>query len=334
MNYKRITLAVIVGSECLLSCFLGYKVYSNLKQRNNVLGAHYVTHISKASVVFPEDQYLSGYYEPKANSIDVETPPWIFYTTTYTYNSDGLRADKDYEVNAPSNVFRIIALGDSFTEGVYMALPQTYVSQLEQLLNNYASSCSSGKRFEILNFGMRGYDIAYETERYRRHGIKYHPDLVMWLINANNVVMPDALLMPLTANIEAETTESARLKYEREQNYYFASNLAREQLQKQYSEDYIFSLQRHVLDTFNSLYSGPLLITMFDDAALKTKNVIADFVHSRKNTYFYDTLQSLSEESGTQLLDGHPSVSGHAQIAHDLYQYLTDHHIISCKSQQ
>jgi hypothetical protein len=325
-------LAVLVGGELVLCAVFGNRVYINVKQRKDVLGAQYVTRISKTSVVFPRDNDLKFYYEPKPNSSSSAHPDWLSYTTTYTYNADGIRATKDYTDQKSPDVFRIIALGDSFTEGQYVNISDVYTTVLEHLLNQYANTCSSGKKFEIINLGVIGYDVTYAVERYRRHGIQYNPDLVVWLINEHNVLMLSDLLYPLQQKIENETSAAARLQHERERNYYYASDIARKQLVAQYSQDYIFSLQRQALNTFSSFYRGPLLIAMFQGASSATKEVVASFVNDRKNSYFDDSLTQLSREEGTELPDYHPSISGHTIIANQLFQYLKDKQLIPCLS--
>lgn len=73
----------------------------------------------------------------------------------------------------PSGVFRIFALGDSFTWGANVQLNYTYPKLLEELLN-----LSGDTRFEVYNFGVNGANTADEIAML--HRVRAHdPDLVL-----------------------------------------------------------------------------------------------------------------------------------------------------------
>jgi len=61
-------------------------------------------------------------------------------------NSDGFRG-REYSVDKPSNTFRVIVLGDSFTFGQGFNLEDTFCYRLEKLLNENHPE----KNFEVLN---------------------------------------------------------------------------------------------------------------------------------------------------------------------------------------
>src|SRR3989339_352779 len=66
-------------------------------------------------------------------------------------NSQGLR-DYEYGLKKPGNSIRIAAVGDSTTFGSGVNLEDTYVKQLEKILNK---NCS--KKIEVINFGAGGF---------------------------------------------------------------------------------------------------------------------------------------------------------------------------------
>jgi hypothetical protein len=88
-------------------------------------------------------------------------------------NSQGFR-DREYSVEKPNNTFRIIVLGDSFTFGVSVRSEDTYPKVLEQILNQNTS-----KSYEVLNFGVRGFNMLEKIEFFKEKGIKFNPDLVI-----------------------------------------------------------------------------------------------------------------------------------------------------------
>lgn len=69
--------------------------------------------------------------------------------------------------------FRIIALGDSITFGNSLPLGSTYPSQLQQMLDKSATD------YEVLNFGVGGYDIIQEVALLEHRALSYEPDLVV-----------------------------------------------------------------------------------------------------------------------------------------------------------
>lgn len=89
-------------------------------------------------------------------------------------NSDGFRGP-ECPVSKPNNAFRIIMLGDSETLSIMLPGSDTLASQLENLLNRNTSSL----HYEILNFGVEGYNTFQELEQLKTKGLKYKPGLII-----------------------------------------------------------------------------------------------------------------------------------------------------------
>lgn len=89
-------------------------------------------------------------------------------------NSDGFRG-REYSLIKPPNTFRIILLGDSETFSFMLEEKDTLTAQLEGLLNRNTNSL----RYEVLNFGVEGYNTFQELEQLRVKGLKYQPDLII-----------------------------------------------------------------------------------------------------------------------------------------------------------
>ena len=93
-------------------------------------------------------------------------------------NSKGLRnPETPYE--KPEGVYRILALGDSWTFGFRMDEPDAYPRQLERILNERAATRRDPRRFEVINAGVIGYSTDQEAAWLRVEGWKYQPDLVL-----------------------------------------------------------------------------------------------------------------------------------------------------------
>jgi len=93
---------------------------------------------------------------------------WKFVT-----NSQGFRADEDFRLEKPPGVFRVIALGDSTTEGFEVSQNATYPAVLERYLRK------NGIKAEVFNTGVSGFGTAEELIYLENEGIKYKPDAVV-----------------------------------------------------------------------------------------------------------------------------------------------------------
>lgn len=89
-------------------------------------------------------------------------------------NSDGFRGP-EYPIVKPDNTFRIIMLGDSKTFSFMLPQTDTLAIQLEALLNQNSQSL----HYEVLNFGVEGYNTLQELEQLKTKGLKYNPDLII-----------------------------------------------------------------------------------------------------------------------------------------------------------
>ncbi len=95
-------------------------------------------------------------------------------TLNISINSDGFRGPK-YSIPKPPNTFRIIMLGDSETFSFMLAQNESLAAQLEDLLNQKPGSL----HYEVLNFGVEGYNTFQEMEMLKAKGLKYSPDLII-----------------------------------------------------------------------------------------------------------------------------------------------------------
>ena len=104
-------------------------------------------------------------------------------------NSLGFK-DYEWKVEKPVNTYRIIALGDSFTEGAYVRINNTWPKQLQTKLN----SLNSSLQFEVFNMGGRGYGTSAgtldELETFKEIGLKYNPNMVILQYYNNDWISP------------------------------------------------------------------------------------------------------------------------------------------------
>ena len=94
------------------------------------------------------------------------------YQHNFNTNAQGFRGTKEYAVDKPANVYRIIVLGDSVALGHGVEDNETFSALLEEQL-------SSERPTEVINMGVSGFGTAEELIQLQNLGIKYDPDIVI-----------------------------------------------------------------------------------------------------------------------------------------------------------
>jgi len=92
------------------------------------------------------------------------------------YNSSGLRSDLEYSYEKPEGIYRILTLGDSFTDAREVSIEDTWARRLETLFNQ-----NKTPKVEVLNAGVAGYGTHQCYAYLVKEGIKFQPDLVIYL---------------------------------------------------------------------------------------------------------------------------------------------------------
>jgi len=107
------------------------------------------------------------------------------------FNSHGFRDyERSYEKH--KGTYRILVLGDSYAEGMQVALERTFPALLEKRLNEAARG---SVRFEVLNLGQSGFGTADEYMRYLDFGVKYTPDLVLLAFLTGNDIRNNSRIL-------------------------------------------------------------------------------------------------------------------------------------------
>jgi len=102
----------------------------------------------------------------------------------YETNGKGLRGTK-YLYEKPNGTCRILMVGDSYLFGWGIQWKDTMPLKLEQLLNK--EPIESGRKYEVINAGICGYDTVQESEFFKKEGIKYNPDTVILYFVVNDM---------------------------------------------------------------------------------------------------------------------------------------------------
>lgn len=325
----------LVVVQLIVIVLIGINVYENRYTASIAL-------IPRESLSFPEDSDLQHFYELNPDyQGQVFIPTWLSYTPEITINADTLNERFNYTTEKPEGTFRVIALGDSWTYGMFMNTENNYSEVLEDLLNNELD-CDTIMKFEVVNLGVPSYDIRYAVERFRMRGMKYSPDLVLWHLIENDFQEINEFLKPRTkrlaeqASAEGGDSDGRRGSWREftkppdELEFGIWQRAVRDQF-KEYGEEGVAQYQEEALSLINEYYQGPLVVfSLIHESKIEDKYrpIIGRFVASRANTYFYESELRLRPDG--VLPDWHPNTKGHKMIAYELLRYVTQKNLMPC----
>ena len=152
--------------------------------------------LNTAAQAFVADPYLP--FKPAPGSHLTGRSPTDEFDFDYAHNSLGFR-DTEHALAKPAGSFRIVALGDSFTYGAAVPFAQTYLAQLETMLNDRGALHPS---VEIVKLGIVRYFPEPERLVLEHYGLQYSPDLILVGFVPNDII--DTAL-----GIDAIQTDSA-----------------------------------------------------------------------------------------------------------------------------
>ncbi len=171
--------------------FLSIAIFFLISKTNTLVNTATIN--SQDFVLGSSDIDFPHFYEPVPGKKTINPPTSGAGQTVQTINSDGLNERFEYSVTKSEDVFRILTLGDSFTEGLWVDTPNNYPERLEELLNKN-SKCLTQTTYEVINLGVMGYDVAYSAKRYLTRGQKYEPDLILWLVKEDDFRVPNTFI--------------------------------------------------------------------------------------------------------------------------------------------
>lgn len=125
-------------------------------------------------------------------------------------NAHGFR-DYAFSTEKPDGVYRICVAGDSITLGWYQRAEDTYPKVLEALLN---ADAPPGRRYEVYNMGVGGYNAEQEFEVIKTKMPPFHPDLILvgYCVN-DNLIGGDAGLWRHFTRSRLRTWDFIKLRW-------------------------------------------------------------------------------------------------------------------------
>lgn len=156
------------ATVCFVVIEQSYRVYAvgpaiafSPQRFNSMVPLMYTDHIERSP-------YPEVFFQLKPN-LDTWHSGRRFLT-----NSVGL-VDKEYSLQKPDDVFRIVVLGSSWTMGTGVEQQQSYQALLESQLNELYPQ----QRFEVINFGVELYGLREIVGTLRHRAMQYQPDLII-----------------------------------------------------------------------------------------------------------------------------------------------------------
>ena len=303
---------ILVAIQLVIIGFLGFDLRDDLR----VARSYSINEIDRETIQKVEASNYENFYE--INVAHYERDNQTFEPTpnpiTPSHTSVGFRERHLYPIDAEEDVVRIIALGDSNTYGLGVRIEDVFTEVFEDLLNT--EPLCAGKKYEVINLGVPGYDLLFAEERFRLSGAVYNPDAILWLLYPNDFT--------------EYKDEQLRLSYE-----YINEGVADtldggvgeytvREVRELYSKGDIEDLQLSAIQNLSRYYSGNIVLfsgSQYLDIVqhLKLRKLV-----SRTDTIFsffpfYEIPQELF------LDNGHADEEGHAFIARKVYDHFSTH---------
>lgn len=111
-----------------------------------------------------------------------------FYYQSFVTNSQGLIGTKEFPKTKNAHTVRIAGVGDSVMSSFGVTAKDTYLSVLDELLNNTYQNTPT---VEILNFAVPGYNTAIELNVIKQKILPYQPDMIILGYVANDIDLPN-----------------------------------------------------------------------------------------------------------------------------------------------
>lgn len=279
--------------------------------------------LNKSDYVFPDLQ-MTTFYEPGPNHPITGVPvPWLTTPVTYTINSDSLNSSKEYEVLKPNNTFRVMALGDSFTYGLYVNTQDNWPSQLEQSLNN-EHLCNI--KYEVINLGVPGYDIGFSVKRFISRGKKYNPDLIIWLLKSDDFLEYNDFLFKQANRIISENKIIDTDENTKSINFEIAMKKALNIQNQTFTKKELLIIQNSVINNMLENYQGTLLILEMNS---NNDQQLLQWVTANKKIFIMKNID-MGNYQDSHYPDSHPNKLGHQLISSSVFNYLQNTKLIPC----
>ncbi|OGK66542.1 hypothetical protein A2313_00845 [Candidatus Roizmanbacteria bacterium RIFOXYB2_FULL_41_10] len=325
MNKKWLLLILVVIQAVIIVYLI--QQY-RLKARNQRAAS--LNFLSKTMAVKNRQTDLKYFYEPKANSIinqaDFQKP----FPAKYTINSDRLNERFDYDPKQAGNHHRIVTLGDSYTFGLYVNTFENYSEVLEKMFQQPA--CLAKKPVEVINLGVWGYDLHYSLERYRLRGIKYQPDMLIWLIKQDDLEQINEQMIPIEEQCTQELIDKRQLNDLNKPGYLECYREAITNIQTELGLKKNLERLDRIVNQYLPLLPERIVLVGLANTQASYKSWIKTLTKRRAGITYLE-LPNLHQNSKNYFApnDYHPNAQGHKYLAKWLFDYLLETTELKCQ---
>ncbi|MFN4212725.1 MAG: O-antigen ligase family protein [Microgenomates group bacterium] len=257
------------------------------------------------------------FYSPKPKT--VEKAKNLPIKATYTFNNDGFNERFNYSAKKPKNTFRILVLGDGNAFGFLVDTKDNWVEKLEDKLKSQISNLKSKyQKIEVINLSYHSFDLAYAIERFARDGIKYQPDLIIFM--NNNFYRINEIFLPLTekyAYLENMADEKEKLR--KEGKYFPSWDLAWDEYTKKVKSEEVYQKQKKYLEEFFSLYRGQVVFICLS----QIPQPIKEFLERKKQVRIMELLDFAQNKDYYFKEIAAINPSGHEKLAEVIFNSLS-----------
>jgi lysophospholipase L1-like esterase len=242
-------------------------------------------------------------------------------------STQGLR-DREYNYTKGQGIKRIAVLGDSFAFGWGVGNNQSFPKCLEEMLNSHPD----GGGYEVLNFGVPGYNLEQELTLLKNKVLKFNPDYIIIYALSND--FEDTLSLGNGGLVKLLFRESFFFR-----QAILSTNLFLIKVGSAWPASNRFYYSRGMQKVLPELQ--PIA------ALLKARKVPFIFIlHNipEIDTKSVDKLQQFLEGNGLDFFligdyldwsdkydieeDGHPNIKGHRAIAEAIFKALRENHLL------
>lgn len=177
INSKRINKAIFIFLGFWFIIEMIFRIIGFEDSLNEEKGLYYASGFRENNPVNNQNPHLLT--EQKNYSFDYVTKEFAY---TIKSNSEGLR-DIEHNIEKEKNEYRIICVGNSFTEGIGAPGDSTWPKLLEDKL-----ALLSKRKISVFNAGKVTSDPFFEYMLLKERMLKYNPDLVLLSLGSSDLL--------------------------------------------------------------------------------------------------------------------------------------------------
>jgi lysophospholipase L1-like esterase len=184
--------AIALGVTCALM-LLEISVRLILARRpNDIEALRRLEEVMRTQGELKLKHFVRMSHNPKMVYEMVPNVSGTFHDAPLRTNSAGF-ADRERTLKKSDGVFRIAVIGDSIAFGWGVAPEDRYSNLLEKFLNDTGTSHPT---YEVLNFGIPGYNTVMEAALLRDRVLAYEPDALVLGYCDNDTSLPNFIRKP------------------------------------------------------------------------------------------------------------------------------------------